>query len=121
MDLDLTGRLALVTGSTRGIGFAAAAGLADMGADVIVNGRDKAAVDEAIAKIKQATPKAKLHAAVFDLGDGEVDFPGCHRVLKSIGFKGWLCVDLDIARKVPRASYERCAQYVADKLESIYV
>ena len=58
---------------------------------------------------------------IFDLGDGEVDFPGCHRVLKSIGFKGWLCIDLDIARKGPRASYERCGQYVVDKLESIYV
>ncbi len=55
---------------------------------------------------------------IFDLGDGDVDFPGCHRVLKSIGFKGWLCVDLDIARKGPRASYERCAEYVVNKLES---
>ena len=63
----------------------------------------------------------KLLDNIFDLGDGEVDFPGCHRVLKSIGFKGWLCVDLDIARKGPRASYERCAQYVVNKLEPIYV
>jgi NAD(P)-dependent dehydrogenase (short-subunit alcohol dehydrogenase family) len=71
MDLDLTGKLALVTGSTRGIGFATAAGLAGMGAEVIVNGRDKAAVGEAIAKIGQATPKAKLQAAGFDLGIGD--------------------------------------------------
>jgi sugar phosphate isomerase/epimerase len=63
----------------------------------------------------------KLLDNIFDLGDGAVDFPGCHRVLKSINFKGWLCVDLDIARKGPRASYERCAQYVVDKLEPIYV
>ena len=39
---------------------------------------------------------------IFDLGDGEIDFPGCHRVLKSIGYKGWLCVDLDTARQGPR-------------------
>jgi inosose dehydratase len=58
---------------------------------------------------------------IFDLGDGNVDFPGCHRVLKSIGYQGWLCVDLDIARKGPRASYERCGQYVVDRLESIFV
>jgi sugar phosphate isomerase/epimerase len=63
----------------------------------------------------------KLLDNIFDLGDGAVDFPGCHRVLKSIGFQGWLCVDLDVARKGPRASYERCQQYVVDKLESIYV
>jgi len=63
----------------------------------------------------------KITDDVFDLGDGAVDFPACHRVLKSINFKGWLCVDLDVARKGPRASYERCAEYVVNKLESIYV
>jgi inosose dehydratase len=63
----------------------------------------------------------KLLDNIFDLGDGAVDFPGCHRVLKSIAFKGWLCVDLDVARKGPRASYERCAEYVVNKLEPIYV
>lgn len=63
----------------------------------------------------------KITDDVFDLGDGAVDFPACHRVLKSIDFKGWLCVDLDVARKGPRASYERCAEYVVNKLEPIYV
>ena len=58
---------------------------------------------------------------IFDLGDGEIDFPGCHRVLKSIAYKGWLCVDLDTAREGPRKSYERCGAYVVDKLEPIYV
>jgi inosose dehydratase len=63
----------------------------------------------------------KLLDNIFDLGDGDVDFPGCHRVLKSIAYKGWLCVDLDTARKGPRASYEHCGQYVVDRLEPIYV
>jgi sugar phosphate isomerase/epimerase len=63
----------------------------------------------------------KLLDNIFDLGDGAVDFPGCHGVLKSIGYKGWICVDLDTARKGPRVSYERCGEYVVDKLESIYV
>ena len=63
----------------------------------------------------------KLTDNIFDLGDGEIDFPSCHKILKSISFKGWLCVDLDTARKGPRASYERCGAYVVDKLESIYV
>jgi inosose dehydratase len=58
---------------------------------------------------------------ICDLGDGGVDFPGCHRVLKSIGFKGWLCVDLDVAKQGPRVSYERCGKYVVDTLESVYV
>jgi inosose dehydratase len=62
-----------------------------------------------------------LQDNIFDLGDGEIDFPGCHRVLKSMAYKGWICVDLDTARKGPRVSYERCGAYVVDKLEPIYV
>jgi sugar phosphate isomerase/epimerase len=62
----------------------------------------------------------KLQDNIFDLGDGEIDFPGCHRVLKSIHFDSWLCVDLDTAREGPRKSYERCGAYVVDKLEPIY-
>jgi inosose dehydratase len=63
----------------------------------------------------------KLQDNIFDLGDGEIDFPGCHRVLKSMAYKGWICVDLDTARKGPRVSYERCGAYIVDKLEPIYV
>jgi len=58
---------------------------------------------------------------ICDLGDGAVDFPGCHRVLKSIGYKGWVCVDLDAARQGPRVSYERCGKYIVENLEPIYV
>jgi len=57
---------------------------------------------------------------IYDLGDGEVDFPGCHRVLKSKKYKGWICVDLDTARLGPMADYERCGAYVVKKLEPIY-
>jgi hypothetical protein len=41
-------------------------------------------------------------------------------VLKSIAFDGYLIVDLDIARQGPRASYERCGEYVVNKLDPIY-
>jgi sugar phosphate isomerase/epimerase len=63
----------------------------------------------------------RLQDNIFDLGDGEIDFPACHRILKSIAYQGWLCVDLDTARQGPRASYERCGAYVVSKLEPIYV
>jgi inosose dehydratase len=63
---------------------------------------------------------AKFLSSIYDLGDGEIDFPGCHRVLKEIGYQGWNCVDLDAARKGPRASYERCGDYVVNTLEPIY-
>ena len=80
MDLDLGGKLALVTGSTRGIGLAAAKGLAEMGADVIVSGRERGAVDEAIAKLKP-TARAKLHAAAFDLAHAD----GCAALIAQFG------------------------------------
>jgi sugar phosphate isomerase/epimerase len=57
---------------------------------------------------------------IFDLGDGDIDFPACHRILKSISYRGWICVDLDTARKGPRVSYERCGAYVVEHLEPIY-
>jgi len=52
MDLELTGKRALITGSTAGIGYAIAATLAKEGARVVVNGRAQEGVDEAVAKIK---------------------------------------------------------------------
>ncbi len=55
MDLQLQGKLALVSGSTAGIGYAIARTLAQEGARVIVNGRTKAAVDEAVARIRAET------------------------------------------------------------------
>lgn len=64
--------------------------------------------------------EARFLASIYDLGDGEIDFPRCHRVLKEIAYKGWLCVDLDTARHGPRASYERCGAYIVNRLEAIY-
>jgi Sugar phosphate isomerases/epimerases len=75
-----------------------------------------------LADYKDAKRNApKFLDSIFDFGDGDIDFPACHRVLKSIGYKGWICADLDTARKGPRASYERCGQYVVKTLEPIYV
>jgi len=64
MNINLTGRTALVTGSTDGIGFAAAKGLADAGASVIVNGRGQDKVNAAVARIG-----GPARGVVADLGD----------------------------------------------------
>jgi len=71
-------------------------------------------------RLPGALPDSFDRESIVDLGEGEIDFASCHRVLKSIGFKGWLIVDLDIARQGPRASYERCGAYVAESLEKVY-
>jgi NAD(P)-dependent dehydrogenase (short-subunit alcohol dehydrogenase family) len=67
MDLQLSGKLALVTGSTAGIGLAIGSTLAREGATVIINGRSEKRVSEAIEKIRQKHPRAKLEALVADL------------------------------------------------------
>ena len=79
MDLDLTGKVALVSGSTRGIGLATAMGLAQMGASVIINGRQQEAVEQARAKVLDQVKGATVHAAAYDLGTAE----GCARIIEA--------------------------------------
>ena len=67
MDLQLTDKLALVTGSTAGIGFAIAKSLVEEGCRVIINGRGKDRVVESMEKIRQAHPQAKLEGLACDL------------------------------------------------------
>ena len=64
---DLSGRVALVTGSSRGLGRAMAEGLAAAGARVVVNGTDAARVDAAVRELQQAGRQAE--GAVFDITD----------------------------------------------------
>jgi hypothetical protein len=80
MDLKLEGKRALVTGSTAGIGFAAASALAAEGAVVIVNGRGQKRVDEAVAKIRQLHPKAKVTGIASDVSNAA----GCARLVKEL-------------------------------------
>ena len=71
MDLQLRGKRALVTGSTAGIGFAIAEALANEGASVIVNGRTKQRVDEAVEKLRAAVPSGDIQNLAVDLGTAD--------------------------------------------------
>src|ERR1700685_3871062 len=66
MDLKLTGKIALITGSTAGIGFAIAKSLALEGAYVYVNGRTQKRVDAAIAASRSAAGKTRVDGIVAD-------------------------------------------------------
>lgn len=79
----LEGKRALVTGSSQGIGFALAKGLAEHGAEIIINGRDAAKVDAAVAELRAAGHKA--HSAAFDVTSLESVKAGVDTIETNIG------------------------------------
>jgi NAD(P)-dependent dehydrogenase (short-subunit alcohol dehydrogenase family) len=80
MDLELEGKRALVTGSTAGIGLAAARLLAAEGAGVIVNGRTGERVDAAVHAIASEVRGALVEGVAADLGTAE----GCARMTRAV-------------------------------------
>jgi len=73
-----------------------------------------------------AVEKAGSHNATFmlsnkDLGDGVIDFPALHRVLKKNRYKGWICIDHHYTPVSPRHSFTKCRKYIREKLEPIYL
>lgn len=77
MDLRITNRLALITGSTQGIGRAIAEALLAEGARVVINGRNDATVHEAVAQLSQ---KGEAHGVAADLSTAD----GAHKLLDAI-------------------------------------
>ena len=71
MKIDVSGKVAIVSGSTAGIGLGISQALAQSGATVVVIGRDAGKVDDALASIRQAVPAAQLRGVVADLGTVE--------------------------------------------------
>lgn len=80
MRIDLSGRRALVTGSTAGIGEAIAAGLARAGAEVVVNGRTRERVDTAVDRVaSSADADGRVRGVAADLGTAE----GCDALIEA--------------------------------------
>ncbi|MFO1126963.1 MAG: SDR family oxidoreductase [Rhodospirillales bacterium] len=71
MHIRLTGRRAVVSGSTAGIGFAIAKGLATAAASVVINGRSEARVAEAVARLKAEVAGAEVQGIAADLATAE--------------------------------------------------
>lgn len=71
MEMNLNGKVALVTGSTKGIGKAIATELAREGVNVIINGRTQETVDSVVYELKQQFPATDPVGAAFDISDKE--------------------------------------------------
>lgn len=71
MNLKLNGKTAFITGSTAGIGFAAAKVLAQEGANIILNGRKQESVDTAINRLKESVPNATIAGIATDFSKSE--------------------------------------------------
>ncbi|MBS4730290.1 SDR family oxidoreductase [Mycobacterium sp. SM1] len=68
MRIDLSGRRSLVTGSTAGIGYAIARGLAGAGAAVVINGRTDDRVHQAVTRLQDEVPGARVCGVAADVG-----------------------------------------------------
>jgi NAD(P)-dependent dehydrogenase (short-subunit alcohol dehydrogenase family) len=77
MNIALPDRTAVITGSTAGIGFAIARGLAAAGANVVVNGRTQAEVNKSRVALEGAQPKAAVRGVAADLATARGCFQGC--------------------------------------------
>jgi NAD(P)-dependent dehydrogenase (short-subunit alcohol dehydrogenase family) len=80
MKIDLSGKTALVTGSTSGIGHAIAKGLAAVGADVVVNGRTQGKAEAAAAAIAKAMPGTKVRGVAADVSTAA----GCKTLMEAL-------------------------------------
>jgi NAD(P)-dependent dehydrogenase (short-subunit alcohol dehydrogenase family) len=80
MNIELSGKTALVTGSTAGIGYAIAKGLAASGAEVVINGRGQDKVDAAVARLKQAVSATKVRGIAADVSTAD----GCNALTTAL-------------------------------------
>jgi NAD(P)-dependent dehydrogenase (short-subunit alcohol dehydrogenase family) len=97
MIIDLSGKTAIVSGSTDGIGYASALGLAQSGARVVINGRTQGKVDEALARVKAKAPNADMQGFAGDLSSAA----GCAALLQAFPQTDILVNNLGIYEQKP--------------------
>ncbi len=100
---DLTGRRALVTGSSRGLGLVMAEALGRAGAQVILNGRSEAAVEAARARLAEAGVSAE--SAVFDVTDAAAAESAVSRIEAQWGAIDVLVNNAGIQHRGPAESF----------------
>ncbi|MBM7332206.1 MAG: SDR family oxidoreductase [Alcanivorax sp.] len=97
MRIDLSGKKAVVSGSTAGIGFGIVQGLAAAGAEVVITGRTRQRVDQAIERLKADLPDVTAHGVEADLGTAE----GCQALIDAHPEADILVNNVGIFRPTP--------------------
>ena len=118
---DLTGRLALVTGSSKGIGLAMARALAEAGAAIVLNARDPERLDEARATL--AAEGHTVHVAGFDVTDREAVGAGIDRIEREIGPLAILVNNAGMQHRTPLEDFPQDAwdRLIATNLTSVFL
>ncbi|MBD8062116.1 SDR family oxidoreductase [Oceanitalea stevensii] len=98
---DITGRLALVTGSSRGLGLALATGLARHGARVVLHGRNREALARAREQVAAAGDGAEVPAVSFDVTDAAAVRDGVTALVAEQGVPDILVNNAGIQRRAP--------------------
>ncbi|BCM83221.1 SDR family oxidoreductase [Methylobacterium indicum] len=117
---DLSGRRALVTGSSQGIGLSLALGLGRAGAAIVLNGRDAAKLDGAVTELRNEGITAE--AAAFDVTDAGAVRAGIDRIEAEIGPLDILVNNAGIQRRAPLEEYsiETWHELMRTNLDSVF-
>lgn len=118
---DLTGRTALVTGSSQGIGFALARGLAQAGADVVIHGRSEEKANAAAERISAETGRP-VRTALFDVTDEQAVEEGITALEAEAGPLDILVNNAGIQRRAPITEFatEDWNDLLATNLTSVF-
>ncbi|PPL15812.1 SDR family oxidoreductase [Microterricola pindariensis] len=98
---DLTGKIALVTGSSRGIGSAIARGLAAAGATVVLNGLDEARLEAARAALAAEIGEERVRAIAFDVTDAAAAASAINWIEAEVGPLAILVNNAGVQHRVP--------------------
>ncbi|MFP3588431.1 glucose 1-dehydrogenase [Paraburkholderia sp. SIMBA_055] len=118
---DLTGRRALITGSSTGIGFALAKGLAGAGAEVVLNGRSEARLAEAVNRLREEG--ASAHAASFDVTSPEAVHTAIAQIERDIGPIDILVNNAGMQRRAPldQFSHAEWEELMKTNVDSVFL